>query len=243
MKFISAIFLISFASFAFGQELPKLPDEEKTEITIPTIFGLRYLSEIAPTRSLVDPGTPVVSKHFVGGFGGEHTLWAGPFVFDGKTYSVHVFSLDKEKAEYDAIVGGWGVDDRRNVNANPMKFLIVGDKKVLWRSEKPVKKSGEGGTFGVKISGVKKLELWVTVEGHPTLADACWIEPLLVPSDFDIKSAISKLREEAKEAKSKEEYNKVYMKSLVLLRVAQVVNIKEVANIRKIGTAAFKRSN
>jgi serine/threonine protein kinase len=57
-------------------------------------------------------------------------------------------------------------------------FTIVGDGRVLWKSE-PVAKAGQVQDCEVSVKGIRRLDIVVECPGDASNAGAIWVEPLL----------------------------------------------------------------
>lgn len=235
------LILMAISSVAVAQELPNLdePEKNKTEkeiVTIPTEDGLVYLSTIKPdVVKRFGPGWPLVGKLSFQGAGGDHSFSVHPTTHNG--FSALTFTLDKE---YDGIVGSYGCVDPSQRDSSTLTFIVSANKKVVWKSE-PVTPSNKGGRFAVRLNGEKKLELWVKLKGYFEMTHSGWIEPVLVPPDFDLKERVNDLKKEAKMVDEKQ-FPAFYQRGLLLLGVAEVRNDKRSANtIRQAGLIAKHR--
>ena len=83
------------------------------------------------------------------------------------------------EGKYDELVGAVGVLDSATRIASPQTFQIIGDERELWKSA-PFKQTGQGESFCVNVSGVKKLELRVSCTGSVFNAHCVWIDPRLI---------------------------------------------------------------
>jgi len=237
------LILAAISSVAAAQELelPNLDEvgrkvTEKEIVTIPTEDGLVYLSTITPdVVKRFGPGWPLVQTLHIGGVGGEHSLSAHPAGHNG--FSALTFTLDKE---YDGIVGGCGFTDEKPREGSTLTFIVSANKDILWKSE-AVTSSQPAGRFAVKLKGEKKLELWVKLKGFYEGCHAGWIEPVLIPADFDLKERVNDLKEAAKTV-DKKQFPAFSQRALLLLGVAEVRDDKRSMNtIRQAGLIAKHR--
>jgi hypothetical protein len=75
--------------------------------------------------------------------------------------------------------GSVGISEDERVQPNPTRFIILGDGKVLWRSDS-IRALGTTQPFSVDVSEVDVLELRVYVEtGSCFGSHAAWIDPVL----------------------------------------------------------------
>jgi HEAT repeat protein len=63
---------------------------------------------------------------------------------------------------------------------NPLRFQVIGDNRVLWRSE-PLRDKGQSQKCDVNITGVRLLELQVHCPGNWSNAHAVWLDPCISP--------------------------------------------------------------
>ena len=85
--------------------------------------------------------------------------------------------------KFESIAGKAGIDDDVPIqSAMPVIFALLGDKKVVWKSQ-PLQKSGEFEEFDVKIPKVRVLTLVVQTGGSSSFAHARWgdVELVRVP--------------------------------------------------------------
>jgi hypothetical protein len=66
-----------------------------------------------------------------------------------------------------------------STSSSPVKFVVVGDNKILWES-KNVQKSGDLSECTTKVLDVELLELHVICTGFNAGALAVWVEPYLL---------------------------------------------------------------
>jgi len=143
MKKISLLLIafVSFNSCTFGQK-PKAI----------------WLDEL-PIKSFSE-GIPSISAKV--NAGGDSIRMNGKLFKHGigvSSTSVLSFFLDGHATEFSAIVG---VDDK-GVKDLPLKFYVIGDRKVLFESGR-MNLGDEPKTVKVKLSGIKRLGLLVTIE-------------------------------------------------------------------------------
>ena len=84
-------------------------------------------------------------------------------------------------AKWSALQTSVGIPNPNQAGArisSPVTFEILGDGKVLWKSE-PVTEFDAIQTAQVRVSGVKTLTLRTSCEAHNGYAQAHWLEPIL----------------------------------------------------------------
>lgn len=170
--------------------------------------------------------------------GGQCSLCVHPQGHNG--YAAVKFTLDNN---FDGIVGMYGfvTDDPREESS--LRFMIQSEKKVLWQSE-PVTRDQPSGRFAVRLNGKQDLELWVKLKGFYERTNAGWIEPVLIPPDFELSERVADLREQASSLEVKDAPS-FRQRSLLLSGVAEVRGDKKamsaIQQAEKIALTRMKR--
>jgi hypothetical protein len=204
-------------------------------VPLPTEPGLVYLSSLKP--DLVkrhNCGAELIGKYsvFLGGqrVGGEHSLSLHPLGHNG--YAAVRFSLDKT---YDGLVGAYGFIDPEPRDGSSLFFAVKTNGRLLSRSV-AITRQKPAGSFAVSLKGCTSVELWVELKGFFEGTHAGWIEPLLVPKDFDLAQATKSLRDDA-EAVPKTKRQDFFRRAVLLEQIATVRNepkaLNEITQARK----------
>jgi serine/threonine-protein kinase len=160
--------------------MPHVPKEMLAEAVAskPSVF----LSDLIETNPLVGFGR--FGKHGNLGYDSGHIVVNGQPSPQGlslhppaKGISHVVYRISKY---YNVFQTGVALNDTAGQPPEkPITFLVLGDNKVLWKSQ-PVQKPGEVQDCAVIISGIQTLTLRVHCPGNRDHAHAVWIEPRLV---------------------------------------------------------------
>jgi hypothetical protein len=80
------------------------------------------------------------------------------------------------KGQYTSFATGVALIDDEYAFKGTVYFSVVGDGKLLWKSE-PVRKRGEVQFCSVTIRNVKNLEIWTESPGRAVGGHAVWLDP------------------------------------------------------------------
>lgn len=159
------------------------PADGRLNIGVPTVY-LSDMSEFGGLPCAVgwsfakngklgssyEPGKAVV----VNGVTPAHSLSMHPPVQD---YTRIAYSLGKKAKSFEGAVA---ISKHPGSNgAEPVKFVVLGDGKVLWRSGS-IKDLGIARNFNIEVSQVSILELRAYCEGGSNHGSAAvWVDPLV----------------------------------------------------------------
>lgn len=163
---------------------------------IPIERGLVYLSSLKPDLvKRLEFGPPFVGEYSVligmRWLGGEHSLSLHPLGHDGSAAAR--FPLDRK---YDGLVGAYGFFDAAPREGSTLHFSVRPQRAWPDRiGSVTTKKPAD--YFAVSVKGWREVELWVDLRGFFEGTHAGWIEPLLVPTDFDLTRPTTALKNSA----------------------------------------------
>jgi hypothetical protein len=78
--------------------------------------------------------------------------------------------------QYQSFKAKAAIDDTGAAGGLHLTFMVLGDGKVLWKSN-PLQKQGESQECQISVAGVDRLELQVECKGSHNSAHAVWIDP------------------------------------------------------------------
>ena len=167
------------ASYWYEQALPGLTGLEKDRVE-KRVAGISnvYLADLKPTKVQIFPDGYSALAVSIKGKKLAHGLWAPPL---SNSFSKISYQLSPGGYRYLIGVAGIAECPARPIPwtaATPVTFRIMGDGKLLWRSQ-PMQKSNDVQPFHVRIQGVSLLELFVDCPGSQEMATALWIDPVL----------------------------------------------------------------
>jgi hypothetical protein len=156
--------------------------------------------------------------------GGEHSLSLHPLKHNG--YAAASFPLN---AKYDGLVGAYGFIEPVPREGSELFFTAKADGRALPESL-AISRDKPAEYFAFQLNGCQRLEVWVRLKGFYEGTHAGWIEPLLIPIDFDLKKATDTLAKDAKEVPKASELN-FLQRSLLLEQIARVRRDKKAKDL------------
>ena len=163
---------------ADGQQVPMLADAAQ----VADQAGVTYLSTIKTVRSKANRGWFAWNGTMNDGKIIEVRGKASPHgIFlhaQTRSYSELVYNLDPKWTVFRCGVAVPLKGDERKGLGSALVFEVIGDRRVLWRSN-PVVNFDDPQWCDVKIEGVNELCIRVNCPGDSSYARAVWLEPRL----------------------------------------------------------------
>jgi serine/threonine protein kinase len=142
------------------------------------LSDLRY-SNLKPNRPgyLAVDGTLGRSKEKIRikGVDSPHGIFLRP---NAQGHSEVTFLTEGKWDRFEGSVAICQATDRKNFDASPLTFEVLGDNTVLWTSSK-VTNVDEPQSFSINVQYAKHLQLRVNCPGHGEMAAGVWVEPRL----------------------------------------------------------------
>ena len=133
-----------------------------------------FLSDLLPEKVLTfGPKTVLDQGVVVNGKPSPHGVWSLPFAGSRGFVRYNIAQ------QFERFRGAVAVNDssRPEGPETPVVFRILGDGKVLWKSN-PLPGRGDSQEFDVDVSNVSSMEIDAT-SGEARWSEAVWVEPRL----------------------------------------------------------------